>query len=125
MNNFIIISATVLTVLFVITIIWFFIKEYKKSKNKDFPEKLSERIYNFVKDYALINQHWDRKSHDDKYTETDVYEMLNCAELLKKRKKPKHCLSIWESGGYKLHNSNEGKKEHDYLLNEIYKIINS
>ena len=31
----------------------------------------------------------------------------------------------WSSGGYKPYSSKEGREEHDYLVKEIYKIINS
>jgi len=35
------------------------------------------------------------------------------------------CWSEWSGGGYKPYSSKEGKEEHDYLVREIYKIINS
>ena len=86
---------------------------------------LSDRIYKFVSIYGAISPNWiDDDVDDEKYTSPDVYEMLTCAELLKNNITPKKCWSDWGSGGYKPHTSIEGKKEHDIIVKEIYKLIN-
>lgn len=88
-------------------------------------KELSERIYKFIDKYAGIKPDWcEIEGIDEKYTSPDAYEMLSCAELLQKGLKPKKCFSDWGSGGYTPYTSKEGKQEHDYLVREIYKIIN-
>ena len=51
--------------------------------------------------------------------------MKYCADMIGKGLKPEQCWSEWSGGGYKPYSSKEGKEEHDYLVREIYKIINS
>ena len=51
--------------------------------------------------------------------------MKYCADMIGKGLKPKQRWIEWSSGGYKPYSSKEGKEEHDYLVKEIYKIINS
>ena len=85
---------------------------------------LSERIYKFIAQYAAISPNWDG-TNDTKFTCPDVYQMLDCADTLRKGDNPQRCFSEWGSGGYKLYSSKEGKEEHDELVTEIYKIINS
>lgn len=86
---------------------------------------LSERIQLFLDKYAGISPDWDGESDDNKYTSPDASMMKYCADMLGQGLKPDTCWSEWGSGGYKPYSSKEGKKEHDYLVAEIYKIINS
>jgi hypothetical protein len=51
--------------------------------------------------------------------------MKYCADMLSKGLKPSRCWSEWGSGGYKPYSSKQGRDEHDLLVKEIYKIINS
>lgn len=88
-------------------------------------ENLANRIKIFIDTYAAISPNWRVDEDVDKYTAPDIYELLLCAHLLEKGGKPVKCFSDWGSGGYKPYISKEGKEEHDYLVKEIYKIINS
>lgn len=88
-------------------------------------KNLIDRIYKFIEKYADISPNWDGESEDGKFTSPDAYEMIRCADELKSGIKPLRCWSEWSSGGYKPYSSKEGREEHDYLLKEIYKIINS
>ena len=48
----------------------------------------------------------------------------NCADMISNGLKPVQCWSEWSSGGFNLYSSKDGRCEHDYLVKEIYKIIN-
>lgn len=89
--------------------------------------ELSERIYKFLDQYAGIRPDWDAEfdNEDEKYTSPDASMMKACADYIKDGLKPPFCHSEWGSGGYKPYSSEEGRKEHDFLVKEIYKIINS
>jgi len=91
-------------------------------------ETLAKRIYDFVNKYAGISPNWieteDKEDVDGKYTSPDAYQMLYCADMLNHGQKPIRCFSEWGSGGYKPYSSREGREEHDYLVKEVYKIIN-
>ena len=89
---------------------------------KDMKE-LSKRIYDFIEKYAIISPNWDGGS-TGKYTAPDVYQMIYAAEMLSEDILPTRCWSDWSGGGYKKINANEGRVEHDYLVSEIYKLIN-
>lgn len=88
---------------------------------------LSNRIYLFLDKYAGIRPDWDPKYDDDedKYTSPDASQMKYCADMISKGLKPEQCWSEWSGGGYKPYSSKEGREEHDFLIKEIYKIINS
>ena len=88
-------------------------------------KELAERIFTFVEKYAVISPNWDDENGEDKFTSPDVYQMLSCANELQRGNKPSRCFSEWGSGGYKPYTSKEGREEHDYLVKEIYKIINN
>lgn len=90
-------------------------------------ETLAEKIYKFLNTYAGIKPNWDsqRDDENDKYTSPDASQMKYCADMISKGLKPSQCWSEWSSGGYKPYSSKEGREEHDYLVKEIYKIINS
>jgi len=89
-------------------------------------EWLAERIQRFLNQYAGIKPDWDPKhdDEDDKFTSPDASQMKYCADMLSKGAKPLQCWSEWSGGGYKPYSSKEGRDEHDYLVKEIYKIIN-
>ncbi len=109
--------------------VWIRSVEYIKYLNKNQkPRKMKElaiRILNFLDTYAAISPNWDKESDDGKYTCPDAYQLKVCAEMIEKEMKPLRCWSEWGSGGYKPYSSREGREEHDYLVTEIYKIINS
>lgn len=90
-------------------------------------KELAERIYKFLDKYACIRPLWDPKNDDidDKFTSPDASQMKYCADLLSKGLKPFRCFSEWGGGGYKPYSSIEGRVEHDYLVKEVYKIINN
>ncbi len=89
-------------------------------------KELAKRIEAFIEKYAAISPNWDKESDDDgKFTSPDAYQMKYCADMLKKEVEPFQCFSEWGGGGYKPYSSKEGREEHDYLVKEIYKIINS
>jgi hypothetical protein len=90
-------------------------------------KELAERIYKFLNKYAGIRPDWDPEfdDEDDKYTSPDASQMKYCADMLSRELKPLQCWSEWSSGGYKPYSSKEGRAEHNYLVKEIYKIINS
>lgn len=89
--------------------------------------ELSKRIYNFLNRYAEVRPDWNKEEddEDEKYTSPDASQMRYCADCLAVGRKPLQCFSEWGSGGYKPYSSREGRKEHDDLVSEIYKIINS
>ena len=105
----------------------FFIRCYKYVKTKFIQMKLEERIYKFLDQYAGVRPDWDAQydDEDDKFTSPDASQMKYCADIISKGLKPQQCWSEWSSGGYKPYSSKEGRDEHDYLVKEIYKIINS
>ena len=88
---------------------------------------LSKKIYNFLDKYAGVKPDFDPIYDEDyeKYTSPDASQMKDCADVLSVGLKPEKCWSEWSSGGYKPYSSKEGQTEHDYLLKQIYKIINS
>lgn len=87
--------------------------------------ELAKRIHDFIKKYAGIRPNWcETEDFDEKYTSPDAYELLRCADMLNHEQKPNKCFSEWGSGGYTPYTSKEGREEHDYLVKEIYKIIN-
>lgn len=90
-------------------------------------KELAERIYKFLDTYAGIKPDWDSKydEEEDKFTSPDASQMKYCADMISKGLKPQQFLSEWGSGGYKPYLSKEGKEEHNYLVKEIHKIINS
>jgi hypothetical protein len=88
-------------------------------------KELAKRIYAFIDQYAGVSPNWDGESDDGKFTSPDASQMKYCADMLSKELKPIQCWSEWGGGGYKPYSSKEGRAEHDYLVREIYKIINS
>lgn len=90
-------------------------------------KELAERILKFVDKYAGIKPDYEKGliDEDEKYTSPDAFQMKYCADMLYKGVKPIQCWSEWGSGGYKPYSSREGREEHDLLVKEIYKIINS
>ena len=90
-------------------------------------KKLSDRIYRFIDKYAGVRPDWDEQydDEDDKFTSPDASQMKYCADMIGKGLKPEQCWSEWSGGGYKPYSSKKGMEEHDYLVKEIYKIINS
>lgn len=107
-----------------------YMKKYKmfESENQDsYTEELPDRIYKFLDKYAGIKPDFDPEYDDeeDKYTSPDASQLRYCADMLKVGKKPSRCFSEWSGGGYRPHSSKEGRDEHDKLVKEIYKIINS
>jgi hypothetical protein len=87
-------------------------------------KELSQQIKAFIAKYAHISPNWDGDGVDGKYTSPDAHMMLYAAEMLDEGKIPDRCWSEWGSGGYKPYSSKEGREEHDYLVTEIYKLIN-
>lgn len=89
--------------------------------------EIAQRIYLFIKTYAAIRPDWDAEYDDeeDKFTSPDASQMKYAADMISKDLKPDQCWSEWGSGGYKPYTSKEGRDEHDFLIKEIYKIINS
>lgn len=94
-------------------------------KNFEKMVELSQRIYKFIDKYACIRPDFDPKYDDEneKYTSPDASFMKYCADILKKGEKPTDIWSDYGSGGYRPMNSEKGRKEHDYLVAEINKII--
>lgn len=88
-------------------------------------KELSIRIQKFIDTYAGVRPDWDDSDEDGKYTSPDAYQMKYCADSLAQNIKPIQCYSEWGGGGYEPYISKEGREEHDYLVKEIYKIINS
>jgi hypothetical protein len=90
-------------------------------------EKLAKRIHEFINKYAAISPNYkeEEEDGDNKYTSPDAYELLYCAYELYHGRKPTKCFSEWGSGGYEPYTSKEGKEEHDLLVKEVYKIINT
>lgn len=90
-------------------------------------KELADRIYKFLNQYAGIRPDWDAKldNENDKFTSPDASQMKYCADMLKQGLKPQQCWSEWSGGGYKPYSSREGREEHDCLVSEICKIINS
>lgn len=87
-------------------------------------KELSERIFKFIETYAKVSSEYN--GSNTQYTNPDVRSMILCAEMLAQGKKPKVCFSSWRcSGGYEPKASKEGKAEHDELVNEIYRVIDS
>lgn len=88
-------------------------------------KQLAKRIYIFLEKYAGIRPDFNPEYDEDyeKYTSPDASMMRYCADMLNEEKKPERCFSEWGSGGYEPYTSKEGKEEHDYLVKEIYKII--
>lgn len=87
-------------------------------------QELADRIYRFINTYAQVSPDYD--GTNKKYKNVDVLSLIACADCLKEGKKPKECFSSWScSGAYTPRYSKEGKAEHDYLIREIYKIIES
>jgi hypothetical protein len=87
-------------------------------------KELADRIYNFIEKYAQVLPDYD--GANKKYTNMDVLSLLACAEMLNEGKKPKECFSSWYcSGAYRPLYSEEGKKEHDEIISEIYKMRKS
>lgn len=89
--------------------------------------KLAERIYKFIDKYAAIKPDWNKEydDEDDKFTSPDA-AMLKCfADCLIKGIIMDRCWSEWGNGGYKPYSSKEGRKEHDEIMEEVYKMIKS
>lgn len=89
-------------------------------------KQLAKRIYSFLEKYAGIRPDFDPQYEEDyeKYTSPDASMLRYCADMLNQEKIPQQRpFSQWSSGGYKPYTSKEGKEEHDYLVKEIYKII--
>lgn len=85
---------------------------------------LADRIEKFIQKYAKISPNYEpNEDEDGKYTAPDVYQLLVSALSLKSNVKPDRCFSEYSCGGYIQ--SPQGREEHDYLVTEIYKIINS
>jgi hypothetical protein len=79
-------------------------------------KQLSKRIRVFLKTYT--------KKVNDEYTSPDAYQLETCADMLDNNIDIQRLpWSEWGSGGYLPYSSKEGSKEHDFLLNEISKII--
>ncbi len=87
-------------------------------------KELSKRILIFLDEYAAKNPNWEDED-DNPYTSPDADQLLYCAKCLENNIIPLQCFSEWGSGGYKPYTSKEGREEHDYLTNEIYKIIHN
>jgi len=100
-----------------------YLEYIKESKSWD---DLSNRIINFLDEYAVLNPNWDSEYDDeyDKFASPDAAQMKYCVELLSKGEKPSRCWSEWGSGGYKPYISKEGRAEHDLLVKNVYEIIN-
>ncbi len=90
-------------------------------------KKLSKRIYAFLDKYAGVRPDWNNQTddEDDKYTSPDATIMRYCADMLRIGVKPTSCNSEWGGGGYRPYSSKEGRDEHDFLVKEIYKVINN
>ena len=84
--------------------------------------ELSKRIIDFVEKYAKLSPNYD-ECFDERYTGPDVYQLLDCAELLSQHIIPRKCNSDWDSGCYGPYTSKDGKELHDSLVNEINKLI--
>lgn len=89
-------------------------------------KKLSKRITKFINKYACIKPDWKEDSDrlDGKYTSPDAEQMSYCAEVLLNNIVPLQCFSEWGGGGYRPYSSKEGREEHDFLVKEVYKLIN-
>ena len=61
---------------------------------------------------------------DDKFTSPDASQLKYCADMLSSGRIPKSCNSSWESCGYKEYSSVSARSEHDYIVKEVYKLIN-
>lgn len=88
-------------------------------------KELAERIWCFVETYASISPNWDDENGEDKFTGPDVYQLIQTANMLHREQKPLRCWSEWGSGCYTPYSSKEGRKEHDEIMIEVNKIINS
>lgn len=51
--------------------------------------------------------------------------MIACANSLDMDIVPDKCFSDWRCGGYLPYTTENGKKEHDSIMSEIYKLINN
>lgn len=85
-------------------------------------KELAERIHKFVEKYATISP--DYNGQNEKYTNPDVRSLLICADALAREQKPVECFSSWKcSCAYEPKWSKEGEREHDEIMNEIYRFI--
>lgn len=101
-------------------------EEIENSKRFDIYKPLADRIYKFIDDYAAVSPNWDGYDRTEKYTSPDTYEMLASFNQLLIGNIPKNpCGSEWSGGCYKPYSSQVGKEEHDYLVKEINKLVNS
>lgn len=87
-------------------------------------KELALRIDKFIEKYAVKNPNYEDEN-DNLYTSPDAAQLAYSSELLHKRIIPQRCFSEWGSGGYKPYTDKEGCKEHNYLVTEVYKLINS
>ena len=80
-------------------------------------KELATRIRKFLETYA-------RKDSEGEWTCPDAYQLEMCADLLEQDQTISRIpWSEWGSGGYRPYTSREGQKEHEFLLEEIRKII--
>ena len=88
--------------------------------------ELANRIEKFLEKYAKTRpQDEDEDEEEPQYNGPDPYQLLVCAKDLREGKKIMRCFSEWGSGCYSPYSSKEGREEHNYLVAEVYKIINS
>lgn len=85
-------------------------------------KSLIRRIHEFLDEYAGKNPNYIDES-DNLYTSPDADELLCCAKCLENNLIPDRCHSDWGSGGYHPYVSKEGKKDHDYLVDDIRDYI--
>lgn len=86
-------------------------------------KELALRIDKFIEKYAVKNPNYEDED-DNLYTSPDASQLSYCAELLHKDIIPQRCFSEWGSGGYEPYSSKQGFQEHQYLVSEVYKLIN-
>lgn len=84
--------------------------------------RLADRIDAFLEKYASISPNFKDET-DDKYTGPDPYSLIACANNLRSGHTLYESNSDWGSGCYKPYTSEEGKKEHDYIVIKIHSFI--
>jgi len=80
-------------------------------------KELAARIRKFLETYA-------RKDSEGEWTSPDACQMETCAILFEQNRVVERVpWSEWDSGGYHPYMSQEGRREHEFLLEEIKRHV--
>lgn len=91
-------------------------------------KQLAIRVKAFIDKYAAVIPDFNESDYnalyDNKYTSPDAYELIHVYQCLMEDL-PIFSVpfSSWGSGGYKPYTSDEGRIEHDAIIEEITKHI--